>query len=51
MKVLAAVQSDARAVYYPPVVRLLGALHNVSPKASDALLRRLRGGAAAPRRD
>lgn len=50
-KILAAVQGDARSVYYPPIVRLLGALHSVSPKASDALLRRLRGGAAAPRRD
>jgi len=50
-KILAGVRADARAVYYPPIVRLLGALHNISPKASDALLRRLRGGAAAPRRD
>ena len=30
---------------------LLGALHNTAPRASDALLRRLRGGTAAPRRD
>ena len=50
-KVLAAVERDARAVYHPPLVRLLQVLHNVSPKASDALLRQLRGGTAAPRKD
>jgi hypothetical protein len=32
-------------------VRLLGVLHNLSPRSSDALLRRLRGATAAPRRD
>ena len=50
-KVLDGVESDARSVAHPPVVRLLGALHNTAPRASDALLRRLRGGTAAPRRD
>ena len=50
-KVLAAVESDARAVHYPPLVRLLGAIHGLSPRASDAMLRTLRGGTAAPRRD
>ena len=51
-KIIAAVEADARAVYHPPLVRLLQVLHNLSPKASDALLRRLRGSAAAaPRRD
>ncbi len=50
-KIIAGVESDARAVYHPPLVHLLQVLHNVSPKASDALLRRLRGGTAAPRRD
>jgi short-subunit dehydrogenase len=49
--ILAGVEQDARAVYFPPIVRLLGVLHNLSPKTSDALLRRLRGGTAAPRRD
>jgi short-subunit dehydrogenase len=50
-KIVAGVEADARAVHHPPLVRLLGALHNLSPQASDALLRRLRGGTAAPRRD
>src|SRR4051812_15144998 len=50
-KVLDGVEADARAVVHPPVVRLLGVLHNTAPRASDALLRRLRGGTAAPRRD
>jgi short-subunit dehydrogenase len=50
-KMLEAVEHDARSLYYPPVVRVLGLLHGVSPRGSDALLRRLRGGAAAPRRD
>ncbi len=50
-KIIEAVEHDRRAVYYPPVIRLLQLVHNVSPRASDALLRRLRGGTAAPRRD
>ena len=50
-KIIAAVESDSRAVHYPPIVRMLGVLHNVSPRASDRLLRRLRGETAAPRHD
>ena len=50
-RIVAAVEGDARSVHYPPVVRMLGVLHNVSPRASDRLLRRLRGDTAAPRRD
>ena len=50
-RIIDAIESDARSLHYPPLVRLLQAAHNVSPKASDALLRRLRGGTAAPRRD
>jgi short-subunit dehydrogenase len=50
-KVLAGIESDARSVHHPPLVRLLGALHNLSPRSSDALLRRLRGASAAPRHD
>lgn len=49
-KVLEAVEHDRRAVHHPPIVRLLGIVHNVAPRASDALLRRLRGPSAAPRR-
>jgi short-subunit dehydrogenase len=50
-KVIAAVERDRRAVHHPPIVRVLGVLHNAAPRASDALLRRLRGPSAAPRRD
>ena len=50
-KVLAAVEDDARAVHFPPLVRLLGAAHGLSPRLSDRLLRTLRGATAAPRRD
>jgi len=50
-KIIEAVEGDQRAVYFPPIVRLLQLVHNVSPRAGDALLRRLRGGTAAPRRD
>jgi short-subunit dehydrogenase len=49
-KIIAAVENDERAVHHPPFVRALGIAHGVSPKASDALLRRMRGESAAPRR-
>ena len=50
-KIVEGVERDARAVYHPPLVQLLGAVHNVTPRGADALLRRLRGASAAPRRD
>ena len=50
-KIVAAVERDRRSLHHPPIVRLLQVLHNTSPRASDALLRRLRGTTAAPRRD
>ena len=50
-KVVEGVERDARSVYYPRLVRVLGAVHGLSPRASDAMLRRLRGATAAPRRD
>ncbi len=49
-RVLAAIEEDKRYVFYPPLVRALAGLHGLSPRASDALLRRLRGGTAAPRK-
>jgi short-subunit dehydrogenase len=49
-RIIAAIEADHRGVYYPGLVRLLQTLHNASPRASDALLRRLRGDSAAPRR-
>lgn len=50
-RVVEGVEHDARGVYYPRLVRVLGAAHGVAPRASDAMLRRLRGTTAAPRRD
>ena len=44
------IERDRAAVYFPRSVRLLAAVHGVSPRAADALLRRLRGPTAAPRR-
>jgi short-subunit dehydrogenase len=49
-KIVAAIEADERAVYYPALVRTLGLAHGLNPKAGDALLRRLRGETAAPRR-
>jgi short-subunit dehydrogenase len=48
--VLRGVERDRRAVAYPGFVRLLG-LNGIAPRFSDAVVRRLRGGTAAPRRD
>ena len=45
------VESDARAVYHPPIVRLLRIVHGISPRLADRMLRTLRGGTAAPRVD
>jgi len=50
-RVLDGIERDRRAVHFPALVRLLGAIHGVSPRASDRLLRTLRGKSAAPRRD
>src|SRR5829696_2806979 len=50
-QIVEAVEQDKRAVYYPPIVRLLRIMHGVSPQLSDRMLRVLRGGTAAPRTD
>ena len=46
-----AVENDKRAVYYPPIVRLLRIMHGVSPRLSDRMLKAMRGRSAAPRLD
>jgi short-subunit dehydrogenase len=48
--VLRAVEQDRRSIAYPVSVRLLG-LNGIAPRFTDAVVRRLRGGTAAPRRD
>jgi NADP-dependent 3-hydroxy acid dehydrogenase YdfG len=45
-----AVESDRREVHVPGLVRVLG-LNDLAPRLVDALLRRIRGATAAPRRD
>jgi short-subunit dehydrogenase len=50
-QVLSTIEADGRAVYFPRAVRLLGALHGLSPRLSDRVLHRLRGSTAAPRTD
>jgi hypothetical protein len=47
---IAAVEADEANVYLPPATRLLG-LNGLAPRTTDKLLRRVRGPAAAPRRD
>jgi short-subunit dehydrogenase len=47
--VLDAIEKDRRTVAHPRQVALLG-LNGIAPRAVDALLRRLRGTTAAPRR-
>jgi short-subunit dehydrogenase len=42
------VERDERAVYAPPIVRVLG-LSGIAPRLTDRLLVRIRGRAAAPR--
>jgi NADP-dependent 3-hydroxy acid dehydrogenase YdfG len=44
------IENDARAVYAPPIVRILG-LSGIVPQLVDRLLVRIRGRAAAPRLD
>ena len=50
-KILAAVENDDRDLFHPPLVKLLGMVHGISPKLADGMLRRMRGPTAAPRRD
>ena len=50
-QIVQAVEADKRALYYPPIVRLLRIVHGLSPQAADRMLRVLRGGTAAPRTD
>lgn len=44
------VDADRRYVFFPPIVRLLGIAQGIAPRVADALLRRMRGPTAAPRR-
>jgi 3-oxoacyl-[acyl-carrier protein] reductase len=48
--IVAGIEADSRAVYAPPIVRILG-LSGIVPQLLDRLLVRIRGPAAAPRLD
>jgi NADP-dependent 3-hydroxy acid dehydrogenase YdfG len=50
-RVLTAVEGDRRDLHYRPFVKGMAMLNGVSPAAADAVLRRLRGPSAAPRRE
>jgi len=50
-RIVSGVEADVRSVYHPSNIWLLGAVHNASPRLSDAILRQVRGATAAPRRD
>ncbi len=49
--VVGAVENDSRTLHYRRLVKGMGILNGVSPRAADRVLRRLRGPTAAPRRD
>lgn len=50
-RIVAGVEADARAVYYPGLVRVLRVVHGLSPRLGDRFLRALRGPTAAQRLD
>jgi short-subunit dehydrogenase len=50
-KVVEAVESDRRELFYPPLVRMLRIVNGLAPRGADAMLRRIMGESAAPRRD
>jgi short-subunit dehydrogenase len=50
-RIVTAVERDRRDLHYRPFVKGMAMLNGVSPGAADAVLRRLRGPSAAPRRD
>jgi short-subunit dehydrogenase len=49
--VVGAVERDSRTLHYRRLVKGMGILNGISPRAADRVLRRLRGPTAAPRRD
>ncbi len=51
VRVVKAVERDSRDLYWKGSVRGMALLNGLSPRVADAVLRRLRGPSAAPRRD
>lgn len=50
-RIIRAVERDRRDLYWRAPVKGMGVLNGISPRMADAVLRRLRGASAAPRRD
>lgn len=50
-RVVKAVERDRRELHWRAPVKGMAVLHGISPRLADAVLRRLRGASAAPRRD
>ena len=48
-QVVAAVESDRRELFYPPIVRALRVVNGISPRLGDLMLRRILGRSVAPR--
>ena len=48
-RIVKAVERDSRHLHYRPLVKGMGIVHGISPGLADRVLRRLRGGSAAPR--
>jgi short-subunit dehydrogenase len=48
-RVVEAVESDRRELFYPPLVRMLRVANGLSPRLGDLVLRRILGRSAAPR--
>ncbi len=48
-RVVEAVESDRRELFYPPVVRMLRVVNGISPRLGDLVLRRMLGRSVAPR--
>jgi short-subunit dehydrogenase len=49
--VVGAIERDRRTLHHRRLVKGMGILNGISPRAADRVLRRLRGPTAAPRRD
>jgi short-subunit dehydrogenase len=48
-RVVEAVETDRRELFYPPLVRMLRVANGLSPRLGDLVLRRILGRSAAPR--
>jgi hypothetical protein len=48
-RVVEAVESDRRELFYPPIVRMLRVVNGISPGLGDLMLRRMLGRSVAPR--